>query len=202
MDSETSTTVRSIAAILDEIATRSPQAAALLNPGMNAVDVKAALQAAGFKSNPPTELLQAYAWRNGCGTGDSCEPPFFHYHIFLPIERAIDEWKICVEENRRAGENIYSESLLPIFYFEGEFYGVECSESPSEHGQIHFIFHDDTLAYDSLGAMLESISECYRNGGYTGKEDDIVVDEKIVAKTKAAWNVCRQNSDIRNWEHP
>ena len=191
--------VRPMADILNELALRAPDANALLNPGIAYSEAVSALSAAGFKHTPPNEWFDIYAWKNGCGSdGGLWSPELFHYHSFLSVEGGINEWKNVIHE----APDLWSDSLLPIFYFEGEFYAVDCSAEVSNRGKVFFIYHDITLAYDSLGSMLESIAECHRNGGYTGAAVDVVVNEELVAQTKAAWNACRRNVDIQDWAHP
>lgn len=177
-----------LAAIAD---TRAPGYLRSLNPGLSREALQAALREAGFAFHPPEEWFALYEWRNGSQWFESVykvwqratqtyEPEtlsrresLFHYHEFLPLEEALEHWQSSeayhADQLTRYGRDdspFYQPNLLPLFWFEGEYYAIECHDNPHPHGRIHFFYHDHWICYDSLHAMLAAKLECHENGIY------------------------------------
>ena len=63
-------------------------------------------------------------------------------------------------------EEVFPYGWFPIFTFEGEYYSVIGSEKQRDSSPIILIYHDETVEYVSLTAMMQTIAECYQRGTY------------------------------------
>jgi len=158
-----------------------------LQPGLSRAELESILLANHFSADPPESWFELYQWRNGT-VYDGRDPPLFHYHRFAPVQEALAEHAHLEALYREPPETV---PLLPLFTFMGEWYVVDCSADPREHGRILFLFQGVTVAYDGLEAMLESILECYQQGAYRYDGEETIVDEQRVARIKLARNRCR-----------
>jgi hypothetical protein len=142
----------------------------------------------------PKEVLEMYQWHDGTNVDHYGDCQLFYYHTFLPLEYALklrESWLPTKEE-----DYIYFPiELLPLFEFEGEFYCTQCSMEPSEAAPVWFAYHDNSIIYDTLTTMLQSILECYKTEAYLLiDENEEVVDEQRVADIKLKWNPIRKDT--------
>lgn len=185
--------------LADIAATHAPGYAQCLQPGLSRDELQSKLQQAGFAYQPPQEWFELYQWRNGSAQSK----PMFHYHAFMPLDKALSERARMDEANRAHGE-LYRPDVLPLFDFEGEFYAIECHAEPQAQGRIHFIFHGECLCYDSLHSMLAAKLECHQTRGIYVRDEnghEECADEAACAAILLKHNPIRALPDpqSKNW---
>ena len=141
----------------------------------------------------PKEVMELYQWHDGTEVDHYGDCQLFHYHTFLPIKYALNVRESFLP-TEKDDYSYFQPELLPLFEFEGEFYCTQYSKESSETAPVWFIYHDDSVVYDSLTTMLQSILECYKTGAYLLNEDEEIVDEQRVADIKLKWNHIRKDT--------
>lgn len=175
----------------------NPQLKSSLQKGISSEEIASKLN--NFPFILPQEAQLLYQWHNGMKMESDCE--LFYYHSFLSLDQALairNEWLKLNQD-----WSIYPINILPLFSFEGEYYGIECSEKEQRSGLIWFIYHANFPVYNSLKMMLFSILKCYQKGAYFPifKHNylETIVKEKEVAEIKLKYNPIRQqNFDLLN----
>jgi hypothetical protein len=133
-------------------------------PGLSPEQVASRLGELLFRV--PREVYELYQWRNG----DDRERPIFVYHYLLELDAALGysqgiNYFDLLEGREADGEPLY---LFPIFHFEGEYFAVVGSDSPSDASPVFHIADDASvgLAFTSLTNMMLTIAECYETDVY------------------------------------
>ncbi len=200
---------------------RTPGYLNSLNPGLGREALQEILRQAGFAYQPPEEWFALYQWHNGSQwfefmyniwqrASQAFEPEkvfrresLFHYHEFLPMDEVVEQLQRMEASRRRFPDDpddpwpLDLPNLLPLFWFEGEYYAIECHDSPQAHGRIHFIYHDRCICYDSLHAMLAAKLECHESGIYALDKDghERCTDEAACAAVLLKYNPVRREPD-------
>ncbi|MBW4581646.1 MAG: SMI1/KNR4 family protein [Tildeniella nuda ZEHNDER 1965/U140] len=145
--------------ILNHTAKANPILRANLRKGLSRTQIKQITHAFPFRL--PREVEELYQWRDGMNV-EVHDDFLFHYHYFLPLHKALEEyqmnltWRVLGDDDPTIIPN-----LLPLFSFQGEFYGAYCRREKQDKAPIYFVFHDEGIVYDSLTSMLSAILECY-----------------------------------------
>ena len=94
-------------------------------------------------------------WRNGENT-DS----FIWYHRFLSIQKIISEYNDLTSEDW----SLWNNNWIPLFEFQGEWYGVECNESQTVASPIvhYFVEDEPVVAYSSLTSYMKTIAKALK----------------------------------------
>ena len=182
-------------------AQRDPDFPASLQPGLSREALRAKLAEAGFAYEPPQEWFELYQWHNG----STSMTPLFYYHEFVSVEAALAEREEWDQGNRSSDFELFPANILPLFYFEGEFYGIECHAEPQTTGRIWFVFHDTTVCYDGLTSMLAAKQECYETGIYWDEDEDgyeEVADKAACAAILLKHNPIRAEMGLAAHYHP
>lgn len=198
---------------------RTPGYLSSLNPGLGREALQGILRQAGFAYQPPEEWFTLYQWHNGSQgfeftrniwqrASQAFVPEkvfrresLFHYHEWMPMDEVVQQLQNNEETRRQHSDDSDADwltppNLLPLFGFEGEYYAIECHDTPQAHGRIHFIYHDHRVCYDSLHAMLAAKLECHESGIYALNEDghEECVDEAACAAVLRKHNPVRCES--------
>lgn len=179
--------------ILNHTAKVNPTLRASLRKGLSKTQIKERTR--DFPFRLPREVEELYQWRDGMNV-EVHDDSLFHNHYFLPLHKALEEyqmnltWRVLSD-----GDPTIVPNLLPLFSFQGEFYGAYCRREKQDTAPIYFVFHSESIVYDSLTSMLSAILECYETGAYqpTIENDTVatIVDEQRVAEIKLRWNPVR-----------
>lgn len=148
----------------------SPTSASGFLPGLSPEAIEKKLGELPFRL--PQELYELYQWRNG---DDRCSSVFV-YHWLLSLDTAIQYSQdindsFWLEVREKDGDPLY---LFPMFDFDGEYFAVPGSDSPTDTASIFHIGCDDggvSLAFTSLTNMMLAIAECYETGVYSVTPD-------------------------------
>lgn len=134
-----------------------------------------------FGCNLPEELLVLWRWHNGEAT-----EKFIWYHRFLSIGESISQYKDLVSTSYMS----WKKNWIPVFEYQGEWYGVQCGDNTSKASPIIFYFIESgvSVAYSNLTTYMQVMSNSMKNGGLKWKgswwDDDI----NIVSKFHAEFN--------------
>ena len=195
----------SLTAILERLAAiaaqRDSDFPASLQPGLSREALRARLAEAGFAYEPPQEWFELYQWHNGSTSGT----PLFYYHEFMSVEEALAERKVLDQGNRESDCELWPTNILPLFYFSGEFYAIECHAEPQVTGRIWFVFHDTIVCYDGLTSMLAAKQGCFETGIYWDEDEDgyeEVADEAACATILLKHNPIRAEMGLAAHYHP
>lgn len=128
-----------------------------------------------FGCNLPEELLVLWRWHNGESTDR-----FIWYHRFLSIDESISQYKDLVSNSYMS----WKKNWIPVFEFEGEWYGVQCGDNTPKASPIVFYFIESgvSVAYTNLTKYLLVMSHSMMNGGLKWKGNWWDDDIKIVSK--------------------
>jgi hypothetical protein len=173
--------------ILDYTASVDPKLRDCLCERLSAKKIDDLTREFGFEL--PTEVEDLYKWHNGMREEDRETHRLLYYHYFLPLEEALD-----LHQNFLESDYIEEKGLLPLFEFEGEYYAACCTSQKQELAPIYFLYHDETIVYDSLTAMLSSILECYQTGAYSpilDEDGEPLANEVLATQIKLKWNPVR-----------
>ena len=134
-----------------------------------------------FGCSIPEELLVLWRWHNGESTNK-----FIWYHRFLSIDESISQYKDLISDSYMR----WKKNWIPIFEFEGEWYGVQCGHNTPKASPIvlYFIETGVSVAYTNLTTYLQVMSHSMMNGGLKWKEYWWDADIKIVSKFHAEFN--------------
>lgn len=173
----------------------NPHLRSHLQPGYDAATVQ---RICSTPYHLPEEVYILYAWHNGMEeVADDPWEELFHYHTFLPLEAAATTYQAW----QALGPDHYDPRLFPLFTFMGEYYAIYCSEEPTIHGPIAFVYQGVGQVYDSLTHMLQAIAACYTAGAYYLQNGRYIANASQVATIKAIWNRCRTNTDGTVFSH-
>jgi hypothetical protein len=116
----------------------------------------------------PPSLYELYQWRNG--TIESCGPPLFDEHEFLPLEEAILEYQQFVPIALQADPDtrIDYRYCFPFATLMGSQYVIYCNPRPFKgftYPIIH-LFQGDYIRFVNLEVMALTIIEWYKSGAY------------------------------------
>lgn len=154
-----------------------PDSAAALQPGLCHAEIEDYLK--DFPYQLSQEVYELYNWRNGCA-GEQQE--FFPWYVFLPLGRAIEEYKMIMASAVEAAADlnydpskIWHPSWFPVFRFVWvcDYYVIEGRSKAEPASPVLFIFNDDRepdAQYASLTDMMRAVAECYEAGAYFVEE--------------------------------
>ncbi|MDX1545833.1 MAG: SMI1/KNR4 family protein [Rhodothermales bacterium] len=129
----------------------------------------------------PLELRTLWGWKNGEQTDR-----FIWYHRFLPLEAALAERETLTSEAWGG----WPPTWIPVFEFEGEWYGVECGAagllaSPVVH---YFIEDEPRVSHTNLTAYMQTMAAATREGALTWKDGWWEDDPRRLSRIHAALN--------------
>lgn len=110
-----------------------------------------------FDCKLPEELITLWRWHDGEST-----EKFIWYHKFLSVQESMSAYRLLVytplTEWRR--------SWVPVFAFEGEWYGVACAEQRTTASPVVFYFIESgpAAAYSNLTRYMQTMAEALANG--------------------------------------
>ncbi|MGB3758504.1 MAG: SMI1/KNR4 family protein [Rivularia sp. (in: cyanobacteria)] len=172
-----------------------PEYASQLQPGLTEEEIEEKLKHIPFRL--PKEVYQLYQWRNG-STFDYFLPGAGF--IFLPLERAIEEYEANAEVHSTNleyyGDDFgWNPYYFPIF-FEGieNFFVIGSDKQQDESPVIYYFIEDGShdIFCSNLTKMIQVIAECYDTGAYHLTEkagrQRLVEDEVKVAQVLGKYN--------------
>lgn len=154
-----------------------PDLAVALQPGLSEAEIEDYLK--DFPYQLSKEVYELYNWCNGC-VGEQQE--FFPWYVFLPLERAIKEYKmsmkVAVEVAADLNDDpskIWHPSWFPVFRFVCvcDYYVIKGQLKAEPASPVLFSFNDDRepdAQYASLTDMMRAVAECYEAGAYFVEE--------------------------------
>ena len=172
-----------------------PEYAAKFQPGLTEEEIEEKLKDIPFRL--PREVYQLYQWRNG-STFDYFLPGAGF--IFLPLERAIEEYEVNAEIHSTNleyyGDDFgWNPYYFPIFFEWIENFFVIGSDKQQEESPVIYYFIEDgshDIFCSSLTKMIQVISECYDTGAYYITEEAgrqfLEEDEVKVAQVLGKYN--------------
>ena len=138
----------------------------------------------------PRELKEVWKWRNG-----EESQSFIWYHRFLSADDALAQY----QELTSNSWSLWQPDWIPVFEFEGEWYGVQCSEKVKDASPVIFYFVEDEprVAYVNLTRYMATMAEAMEKGALTWdgigwKEDDFLFQEiysKLNPSTKFPYSI-------------
>ncbi|MEO1761945.1 MAG: HEAT repeat domain-containing protein [Cyanobacteria bacterium J06629_18] len=172
-----------------------PEYATTFQPGLTEEEIEEKVKDIPFKL--PKEVYELYQWRNG-STFDYFLPG--SGFIFLPLERAIEEYELnadtySTDDEYDEPEDYWNPYYFPIF-FEGieNFFVIGSDEQQKESPVIYYFIEDGShdIFCSSLTKMIQVIAECYETGAYYITEEAgrprLVEDEVKVAQVLRKYN--------------
>lgn len=156
----------------------------ILQPGLSYTEIEEKVASLPFCL--PKELYELYQWRNGTPEYSDCKCfDFFLCYRFLPLEESLQIVSNFIKTDSWIIDEVFPYGWFPIFTFEGEYYSVIGAEKQRDFSPIMHIYHDETVDYVSLTAMMQTIAECYQTetyyindkGYYESRQNE---EEKIV----------------------
>lgn len=161
----------SLAEILEWHAANKTGLADQLAPGLTEQAISERL--AAVDCHPTQELLALWSSHNG-SVGAT---PMIWYHDLLSVDQAIEAYRWLSLNPLTPWDDRY----LPIFSFEGEWYGSYCGEPGLSAGPVlHFFLEDEPrVTHRNLTTFLTGNAEAMREGAVRwengGMQDDIQV---------------------------
>nr|WP_251068257.1 SMI1/KNR4 family protein [Marinobacter sp. C7] len=123
----------------------------------------------------PQELLEIWKWHNGESTSN-----FIWYHRFLSVEEALAEYRELTTQEW----SLWEPDWVPVFEFEGEWYGVKCDEDRKIASPVvfHFIEDEPHIAYLNLTRYMKTMAIALEQGalswgGIAWEEDPYRLDD-------------------------
>lgn len=136
-----------------------------------------------FGCRLPEELTTLWRWHNGESTES-----FLWYHAFLSIEESMSAYRLLVYTPLAK----WRRSWIPVFAFEGEWYGVACGDAPATASPVVFYFIESgpEAAYSNLTRYMQTMAEALANGALAWDKTDNWwrEDIKALAATHARLN--------------
>lgn len=135
-----------------------------LQPGLGKQQVTDLVK--GYDLRLPDAVYELYAWRNGIkkGVDGPKEISLFNLGIFFPLQDSIVTYEV-----RKKG---WPGQMFPLFASGiGEVFLISCDEQDA-HGRIYYDAPSDPefegviSIFDSLEALILSVTECYNEGAY------------------------------------
>ncbi|MCC0178711.1 SMI1/KNR4 family protein [Waterburya agarophytonicola K14] len=160
-----------------------PKIASSLQPGLSDREIE--LKVASLPFRLPQEFYELYQWKNGTPeTSDALN--FYRHFRFLPLEEALTTFPRKGRDSYLVDEYL-PYGWIPIFTFEGEYYGVVGSQIQRYDSPIVYLYHEEAVGYTNLTSMMQAIAECYETKVYyLNKHNYIAADstqeEQIVLK--------------------
>ena len=138
----------------------------ILNPPASQAEIDTAESAFGCRI--PRELNILWRWHNGEST-----EKFIWYHRFLSSENAVREYR----ELTSAPDSTWKKEWIPVFEFEGEWYGVECAGQQAAASPVVFYFVEsgESVAYTNLTRYMQVMANAMEKN-VLGWSDDWWVD--------------------------
>ncbi len=168
-------------AALDRIAVRLAQSnravAPKLQPGLSPGDIAA--RAATLPFALTIELEALYQWRNGTlvEEGDLLGQAYlFPGFYLLSLDEAVQTYA------ERKGSRQWRRHWFPVFADGGgDFFVVPCAPERREAAEVIGFIHgepEQTVEYESLAAMMQTLDACYAQGAFFLDDDgELEVDD-------------------------
>lgn len=150
-----------------------------LNPPASDADLDHIESVMGCKL--PEELKTLWSWHNGESSNN-----FIWYHRFLPVSESVQHY----QELTSSSWSSWPKNWIPVFEFEGEWYGVECSKVTRKASPVIFYFVEDgeKIAYLNITRYMQFISQALEADALRIKNDWWEDDITRMAKIHAALN--------------
>jgi len=143
------------------------------------------------------ELEALYRWRNGTRVeeGDLLgEAYFFPGFYLLSLDEAVQTYA------ERRGSRQWKAHWLPVFADGGgDFYVVPCGTKKIDATEVIGFIHgepEQTVEYESLAAMMQTIDACYAGGAFFLDDDD----ELEVDDDKQREIAHHHNPQVEEWQ--
>ena len=171
--------------LLAELRRAGSPAADLLRPGLGAEPI--AELAARMPAGLPDEVAALYGWRDGLEGEGAPEQELFPGGFWLSLEQALElrdeQLEVVGTAAAQAGldpELLWPASWLPAFVdFAGNVHVVVCESR--ESSPVWFVAGDDPdarrLAFDSVGALVETLATCWQDGIFEVRAGGVEADE-------------------------
>lgn len=169
-------------------------AATKLQPGLTPAYIAAEESKLPFAL--PRELETMYQWRNGTevNEGDLLGQAYlFPGFYLLSLDEALQTY------SELKGSSQWKKHWFPIFANGGgDFYVVPCEQNKVDSAEVIGFIHgepDQTVEYESVTAMLETLAGCYDNGAFYIDDDELELDDdkhRVVAH--------RFNPGVEEWQ--
>lgn len=126
-----------------------------LNPGAKSEDI--AQLEKELQCKIPKELAEIWKWHNGESTSS-----FIWYHRFLSVEDALSEYQELTAHEL----SLWKSDWIPVFEFEGEWYGVKCDKEQRMASPVVFYFVEDEphIAYVNLSRYMKTMATAMEKG--------------------------------------
>lgn len=143
-----------------------------LQPGLAPHRIDELLRDAGCE--PTAEMQTLWSWHNGA----KAVAPFIWYHNFLPVEEAISQRRLLTGIPFSKWPSTY----LPVFDFEGEWYGLHCGGDGRKAGPVLHYFLEDTprITHVNLTTLISHQAEVLETGAVTWRKGGMVEDVQAV----------------------
>ena len=123
---------------------------------------------------------------------------FFRLGIFPPFEVSVQEYEEYSWTN-----HFYKKEFFPLFGSGGgDYYLINCGNDSKERGRIYYFtlsnyeFDKWISIFDSLAELIQTITDCYKEGAYSYNEDEghfLQIDFTLERK------ICRRNNPLSDY---
>jgi cell wall assembly regulator SMI1 len=148
-----------------------------LNASAKSQDIKEAEYVFGCVL--PEELQVLWTWHNGESTDK-----FIWYHRFLSTTDSISQYRSL----RLTGILSWKKNWIPVFEYQGEWYGVQCGDTTPKASPVIFYFTEsgNAVAYTNLTRYMQVMAQSMKSGGLKWKadwwDDDVITVSKLHAE--------------------
>lgn len=164
------------------MANHYPSWTAALHPGITDQEIDRLAESL-LPYRLPKEVYTLYQWRNG----QSIEADFLPGYTFLPLEEAVNEYRLLMEYNKHGWNSLW----FPLLTFEGDYYVVLCDNEQQESSLVMLSYSEDPYIYvadSSLEAMVRTILEAYQVGAYYQADSYWQVNDSEVATIRSKYS--------------
>jgi len=152
----------------------------LLNKGASSDEFDAVEKA--LDCTIPAELRYLWEWRNGERTES-----FLWYHRFLSIDDALEQYNLLRSNEWGA---LWRTNWIPLFEFQEEWYGVECSKTATTATPVisFFIETGATVSYTNLTSYMGTMAAAMLREAVTWDGSFWEADTYHLSKIHAEYN--------------
>ena len=151
----------------------------LLARGLDAQSIERKL--AAIDCAVTDEMTALWSWRNGADIG---AVPLVWYHDLLSVDEAIAEYR----QLRITPFINWHPDYVPLFSFEGEWYGAYCSGTEAGPVQHLFIEDEPRVTHANLTTFVAGMAESMRNGAIRWHDGAMHEDVRAVARIHKRMN--------------
>lgn len=143
-----------------------------LRPGLAISRIDELLRDAGCE--PTAEMRTLWSWHDGAQAAS----PFIWYYNFLSVDEAISQRKLLT----RIPFSAWPPTYLPVFDFDGEWYGIRCGGEGRTAGPVlHYYLEDSPrITHINLTAFMSQMAEVLTTGAVTWQDSAMVEDINAV----------------------